>query len=266
MSFVVAIIQARMGSTRLPGKVLADLGELPLLAHVISRAQRISGIDRVIVATTTDNNQPIVDVASKCGASTFTGNEDDVLDRYYRAALHYDASVVMRITADCPFLDPEISRRVLARFHEGGVDYAANNHPPTYPNGLDTEVFSLAALEQAWREADLLSEREHVTPYIWKNPALFRLANVGHDIDLSDKRWTVDDPKDLDFARAVLGHLSKDEQWPDLGAILEALSRHPELENINAGTVRNEGYAKSLEMDRRVSQRRILEDSGQNVL
>jgi spore coat polysaccharide biosynthesis protein SpsF len=240
-----------MGSTRLPGKVMADLMGKPLLTRVIERASAIPGIQRVVVATTTaERDRPLLDLARQCGAEAFAGSEDDVLDRYYQAACFFKADAICRLTADCPLLDPAVSARVLRRFEQGDVDYACNTNPPTFPDGLDTEVFSFAALERAWHEAQLTSEREHVTSYIWKNPTKFRLANVVNDVDLSALRWTVDEPQDLEFVRAVYNRLHS-EGLPPFGMIDVArlLEQGPGLRDINVGFARNEGYAKSLRED-----------------
>jgi spore coat polysaccharide biosynthesis protein SpsF (cytidylyltransferase family) len=250
---VVAIIQARMGSTRLPGKVMAALAGQPLLARVIERAPAIPGVDDVVVATTVEErDEVVVRLAKTLGVDAFAGSPEDVLDRYYRSACQAGAFTVVRITADCPLLDPQASGRALARFLQGDVDYVTNCRPPTYPDGLDTEVFSFTALEQAWQQAQLLSDREHVTPYIWKHPNRFRVANVAHDEDLSTLRWTVDEPQDLQFVRAVYGHLHHDGRLFGMQEVLQLLRQHPEMSAINQGIGRNEGYVKSLQGDRRL--------------
>ncbi|MBI2524607.1 MAG: glycosyltransferase family protein [Candidatus Rokubacteria bacterium] len=228
MSRVVAILQARIGSTRLPAKVLADVGGLPLLARVIARATRIPGVDAVVVATSVHaRDQAVIDVARANGVGWFAGSEADVLDRYYRAARDARAAVVVRLTADCPLLDPAVSGLVLARFREGQTDYVSNVHPPTYPDGLDTEVFSFGALEQAWTHAREPAEREHVTPYIWGTPGTFRISNVEHSEDLSSHRWTVDEPEDLEFVRGVY-RLIGCERF-GMEEVLDLLEREPSL-------------------------------------
>lgn len=251
---VIAVLQARTGSSRLPGKVMADLAGKPLLARVIERTQAIPGIQEVVVATTqAERDRPILDLANACGAKAYAGSEEDVLDRYYRAMQHFHGHIVVRLTADCPLLDPQVSARVLDRFLDGDVDYASNTLRPTFPDGLDTEVFSFAALERAWRESMLVSEREHVTPYIWKNPLKFRLASITDDVDRSGLRWTVDEAQDLEFARAVYKHLYRDGEQPfGMDEVLALLENKPELKAMNAGFSRNEGYAKSLLEDRRI--------------
>jgi spore coat polysaccharide biosynthesis protein SpsF len=246
------ILQARMGSTRLPGKVMADLLGKPLLARVIERAQAIRGVEKVVLAIPAGaRDQPLLELARRCSIEAFAGSEDDVLDRYYQAVKAFNVNVIVRVTSDCPLLDPRVSELVLARFQQGDVDYACNTLPPTFPDGLDTEAFSLAALERAWREARLASEREHVTAYIWKNPTCFRLANVTNDVDLSALRWTVDEPPDLEFVRAVYHELHREGEPPfGMKEVLALLERKPRLRNLNLGFMRNEGYTRSVREDR----------------
>lgn len=245
----VAIIQARMTSTRLPGKVLAEIAGQPMLYHVIQRTRQTKNLDLVVVATST--NQADDAIAQFCQAANlpcFRGSENDVLDRYYQAARHFEADVIVRLTADCPLLASEVIAKVVQTFQMGAFDYVSNTLQCTYPDGLDTEVFSLAALTQAWQEALLNSEREHVTPYIWKNPTKFRLNNVTGERDLSALRWTVDEPQDLAFVRAVYEHLGSG--LFGTAAILNLLETHPHLSEANATFERNEGYQKSLREDK----------------
>ncbi len=246
MTGLVAIIQARMGSTRLPGKVLTDLAGRPVLAHVVERARRIPGVDGVVVATTERRqDEPVDALARELGVQVFRGSERDVLDRYWRAAEATGASAVLRITADCPLLDPVLSGEVVRRFWAETADYASNIHPPTYPDGLDTEVVSLRALEAAWTEAKQDFEREHVTPFIWMNPARFRLANVQSGEDLSSLRWTLDEPGDLDFLNAVMDRLPAGHfAYAD---VLGVLGAHPELAKLNEGIERNAGFHASFD-------------------
>jgi spore coat polysaccharide biosynthesis protein SpsF len=244
-----AIIQARMSSTRLPGKVMLDVAGKPLLQRVIGRAQRAQKLDQVIIATSEHEADEVIarfcrDIEVPC----FRGSEDDVLDRYYRAAKHFKAESVVRLTADCPLLDPAVIDMVVDRFHEGGYDYLSNSLECTYPDGLDTEVFTMSTLDRAWREARLKSEREHVTAYIYKHPEIFRVGSVKNEsADYSAMRWTVDEPQDLEFVRAIYTHF--DGCPPGLNGIVEWLEQHPELADINAGIGRNEGYQKSLQND-----------------
>jgi spore coat polysaccharide biosynthesis protein SpsF len=245
----VAIIQARMTSTRLPGKIMADLAGEPLLFHVVNRAKRARTLDMVAVATTDrPADDAVAQFCAKAGIPCFRGSEEDVLDRYYQAARHFEADVVVRLTADCPLLDPDVIDHVVQVFQSGDYDYVSNTIQPTYPDGLDTEVFRREALEKAWREARLKSEREHVTPFIWKQPALFRIHNVRHELDLSTLRWTVDEPEDMEFVRRVYSYCATEPSF-GMADVLALLRERPVLGDINASFQRNEGYQKSLGED-----------------
>jgi spore coat polysaccharide biosynthesis protein SpsF len=242
---VVGIIQARMGSTRLPGKTLADIGGRPLLQHVIERARAAGSINEIVVATTwLPVDRPIHDLAERCGVHCFAGSVDDVLDRFYQAAWLSHADVVVRLTADDPFKDPRIIDRVVARLLENPrIDYASNTVTPTFPEGLDVEAIRFRALEEAWTHAVRPSDREHVTPFVWRQPTRFQLAEVCHPRDLSHLRWTIDYPQDLEFARAVMERLPGN---PGMREILMLLDREPDLARINDDTIRNEGYLMSV--------------------
>jgi len=244
----VALIQARMTSSRLPGKVLQDIGGCPMLLRVVDRVKQAKTIDSVAVITSVHESDD--DIKKYCkdnGIPCFRGNLDDVLDRYYKAALHFHADIVVRITADCPLLDPEIVDRVVGIFNNGDYDYVSNTLECTYPDGLDTEVFRFVTLEKAWQEAGLKSEREHVTAYIYKHPQLFRLGVVKHPEDLSALRWTVDTLPDLEFARAVYTNFT--DNHFGMEDILRFINEHPEIAALNSGQERNEGYQKSLRED-----------------
>lgn len=246
---VVAIIQARSGSRRLPGKVLADLGGAPLLQRVVERAQRIPGMDRVMVATTTQpGDDAVARLCETVGVECYRGSENDVLDRYYCAARHAQAERIVRITADCPMLDPGVAARVVNESATTGCDYAANINPPTYPDGLDVEVMTAEALERSWRDATLTSEREHVTLHIRNNPGRFTTVNVAQEPDRSALRWTVDEPADLAFAREVYTELGSGSWGQD--EVLGLLARRPELARHNAGIQRDEGLKASLLAER----------------
>lgn len=202
------IIQARMGSTRLPGKVMMDLGGKPVLSRVIERCQRIESIDNICLATTVkEEDTQLCDLAWEHGLDIYAGSEHDVLDRYYQAAVAGSLDVIVRITADCPLLDPEVSSRVVSFFHRNRYDYVSNVHPPSYPDGLDTEVFTMDSLCKAWTHGKG-SEREHVTPYIWKRPWKFNLGNLMYSKDLANHRWTLDTEDDYKFLKAVYGYSS----------------------------------------------------------
>jgi spore coat polysaccharide biosynthesis protein SpsF (cytidylyltransferase family) len=249
----VVVIQARLGSTRLPGKALAEIAGRPMLAHVAERAAAIPGIAGVVIATTVSTvDEALVSFAKRAGVDCIRGSEADVLDRFCLAARASKAQAVVRVTADCPLLDAQVSGRVLAEYlrRRPGVDYVSNVHPPTYPDGLDTEVVSVEALEAAARETRLPSDREHVTPYVWRRTDRFRLANLAHDEDLSSQRWTVDTEADLAFVRAVYGALGPSAPRAGMGEVLRVLAEHPELRDLNAGIRRNEGFERSLSAER----------------
>ncbi len=245
----VAIIQARMGSSRLPGKVMQKIAGLPMLSHVVTRARKANLLDQVVVATSTHATDNAI--AGYCfwhDIACFRGDETDVLDRYHQAAQNTRAEVVVRLTADCPLHDGQVIDRVIAAFMRGAFDYVSNIDPPTYPDGVDTEVFTFAALERAWREARLPSEREHVTPYLRAPHSGFRTANVVQANDASHLRWTVDEVADLAFVRAVYQAM----RIPHFGMndVLTLLRDKPHLHQINGQIARNQGYLRSLEADR----------------
>jgi spore coat polysaccharide biosynthesis protein SpsF len=230
---VVAIIQARMGSTRLPGKVLKDLCGETVLARVVNRTRRATLLNEVVVATSV---QPADDaIVQECGrlsVACFRGDEADVLDRYYRAAEKFSADAIVRITSDCPLIDPEVSDKTIRAFLERHPDYASNVLERKYPRGLDTEVMTFAALESAEREARDPYQREHVTPFLYQHPERFRLVSVTGDRDYSHYRWTLDTLEDLEFLRAVYERRAEasDPTWQDVLRILEG---EPDLAAIN---------------------------------
>ncbi len=247
----VAIIQARMRSTRLPGKVLMDLGGKPVLAWVAAAARAIPGVDDVVVATSTGADDDAVAAwGGKAGVGIFRGDEDDVLGRFAGAARQGRADLVVRVTADCPLLDPVEAGKVVAAVAGGDADYACNNDPPTYPDGLDCEAFTRAALDRAASDARRPSEREHVTLFIRDPKNGFRRLNIRcPEGDLSAERWTLDTPEDLALLRAIAPDLAG-RRPPRLTEVLEAIDRSPELRRLNGGILRNEGLVKSLARDR----------------
>jgi len=250
---VLAVVQARLGSTRLPGKALEDIAGRPMLAHVLTRAAAVRGVDRVVLATTTrSEDDALARLASDLGIACARGSTDDVLDRFHSTLLAYPAGVVLRLTGDCPLLDPMVVQLVLDAFirSAGSLDYVSNVDPPTYPDGLDAEVFARPALERAWREAVLPSDREHVTTYIREHRDRFRVGNVVNGEDLSAHRWVVDTPADLAFAREI--HASLDTAGRrifGMAEVLAILRRRPELSALNAGIRRNEGLEHSRARD-----------------
>lgn len=230
---VVAIVQARVGSTRLPGKVLMELGGRPMVAHVLARASAIGGVTSVVAAVPDSPEDDALALSCRAaGVHVVRGPYHDVLARYAIAAEAADADVVVRLTADCPLLSPAVSSRVVAKFV--GCDYASNTLDRTFPRGLDTEVFSGEVLGMAAREATEPAEREHVTPFLYRRPERFRLRSVVGVPDRSHLRWTVDTPGDMAFARAVYSSLGTDFEMDDVLGLLE---RRPELLDLNRDSV-----------------------------
>lgn len=197
------IIQARVGSKRLPGKVLMDLGGQPVLRRVLDRVALVPSIHKIVVATSTmPEDDLIVSYCEKWGVSCYRGSEDDVLDRFFRSAALYQFHAVVRITGDCPLLDPAVVEKVLREFLRSGADYGSNVFPVrTYPDGLDCEIMTMEALQRAWDEAAEPFDREHVTPYIWRQPEEFKLVTVSSTADMSHLRWTLDTAQDLQNIR-----------------------------------------------------------------
>jgi spore coat polysaccharide biosynthesis protein SpsF len=245
---VVAVIAARTTSARLPAKVLAEIAGLTLLEHVVQRARRALTVDEAIVATSLDAGDDVI--AALCrerGIACSRGDRDDVLDRVYRAALHHAAAVVVRVTGDCPLLDPRIVDRVVQALLHGPFDYASNTLECTYPDGLDVEAIRLPTLTQAWREAQLPSQREHVTPYITGHPERFSLHNVRHEEDLSGLRWTVDYAEDVELMRTIYARCGPGPFG--MHQVLAALRADPRLSEINQCHSRNQAYQQSLQND-----------------
>ncbi len=255
MNRIIAIIQARVGSTRLPGKVLLDLEGKTVLEHVVNRVKKSRQIGETIVATTIlKEDQKIANLCSGKGVRVYRGSENDVLDRFYQAARLFSAGHIVRVTADCPLIDHKIIDDVLSLHLKKKSDYTSNIIKETFPDGEDVEVFTFTALKRAWQEARLSSEREHVTPYIRNNPEIFKLANFSFPEDLSGKRWTLDEEKDYEFIGKIYGALYKKSKFFGMEEILGFLKSHPEYEKINSRIPRNEDYLKSIRNDRKVSR------------
>jgi spore coat polysaccharide biosynthesis protein SpsF len=243
-----------MGSTRCPGKVMKDLSGKPVLLHVVGRTSRAAALSYVLVATTVkEEDTAIEQLCSRYSIPVFRGSEEDVLGRYcHAAAMIADrfgpVDYIVRITADCPLIDPHVIDHVAGFAKDLHYDYISNTNPPTYPDGLDVEVIKKEALSEAHIHARLRSEREHVTPYIKKHDR-FRKMNVTHREDLSQYRWTLDTPEDLEFMRQVYRHLYREGAFFLMDDILALLKRHPELQEINRKSERDEGYKKSIRND-----------------
>ena len=250
-----AIIQARMGSTRLPGKSMKLLLGKPVLWHVVNRASKAELIDGVIVATTVNSEDDIIaEFCENNDISVFRGSENDVLDRYYQCAKEYGIKDIVRITADCPLHDPTVIDLIIGEYLKGNYDYVANTIEYTFPDGLDVEVFSFGALEEAWKKAELPSEREHVTPYIRKSDN-FKKKNVNSTKKYPPYRLTLDYPEDYQFIRRIYEGIGKEEFY--IAEIIKFLEKNPELLKINQHLKINKGYAKSLEADARYNMERI---------
>ena len=244
----IAIIQARMGSTRLPGKILSDIEGKTMLERIIERVAASKLVDKVVVATTDEKEDDEVEAYIKkyryC--DLFRGSLDDVLRRFYECAKENNADIVIRITADDPLKDPQIiDKAVSMLMTDMELDYCSNTIVPSYPEGLDIEVLRFLALETAYKEAVLSSEREHVTPFIWKNPKRFKIQNFKFERNLSKWRWTVDKQEDLEFMRCIFKEF-KNKPLVNYKEVIKFLETKPELMKINSGTIRNEGYIKSL--------------------
>ena len=238
---IVVVVQARMGSTRLPGKVLLPLANRPLLHRMLDRVLAAQRPSSVVVATTTDPaDDVIVKMAREAGVGCFRGHPTDLLDRHYSAGLAFGADVVVKIPSDCPLVDPAVIDRVIGQYtaHAGSVDFVSNLHPPTYPDGNDVEVMPLGVLETAWIEATEPHEREHTTPFIWQRGDRFRSQNItwesGFDYS-STHRWTIDYPEDYQFIAAVYEALwSPARPVFSLTDVLSLLEAHPDIAALNA--------------------------------
>jgi spore coat polysaccharide biosynthesis protein SpsF len=226
-----------MTSIRLPGKVLRLVLGKPLLQYQVERLQRVLEGDELVIATTTNfSDLPIVDLCTTLKIPFFRGSEEDVLSRYFEAAVHCEADIVVRITADCPIIDPKVIDKVIRFFldHEKNYDYVSNDLQPSYPRGMDVEVFPMRVLREAFKEANQRSEREHVTPFIYTRPERYRLGNVSYRKDCSNYRWTVDTIEDFELIEKMIQALyPKDEKF-GLEDCLLLLSQHPDWMKINA--------------------------------
>jgi spore coat polysaccharide biosynthesis protein SpsF len=230
------VTQARMTSTRLPGKVLKPVLDKPLLQYHLEQLQRVQLADRIIVATTinaTDN--PIIEWCDRLAIAYYRGSENDVLSRYYHAAKTYQIDPIIRVTSDCPLIDPEIVDCLIQNYldRQPPVDYLSNCLERTYPRGMDAEIFSFKSLKEAFQEATAQPDREHVTPFIYRQPQRYRIAHLKDKEDNSHHRWTVDTPEDFQLIKKIIISLSLETQDFSLKNYLNSIEKHPEWSKIN---------------------------------
>ncbi|RJO61827.1 acylneuraminate cytidylyltransferase [candidate division WS5 bacterium] len=248
---VGAIVQARMTSTRLPGKVLRMIKERPVIDYLFERLLHCKRLDTAVLATTTNQQDDLLEeYAVRMNLQCFRGSEEDVLDRFWGAARTFNIEHIVRITADCPLIDPKICDRVIETYLIETPDYVVTG--PRFAEGLDCEIFSLNALETSHKNAIKKSEREHVTLYINNHPELFRTIIIENETDDSQYRFTVDEPQDYDVVTHIIDALYRDGHFPfNAGEIKHYLDLHPEIVSLNSGITRNEGLILSLEKDKK---------------
>lgn len=240
-----AIIQARVDSTRLPNKVFADIKGQPLLWHVVNRLKKSKYLDSIIIATTVNTNDDKIEKwAQENEVLCFRGSEENVLQRYYEAAKYFNLKVIVRITADDPFKDYKIMDQVIDKFNIEGADFACNNNPPTYPEGLDIEVFSFNAIFQANKNAATEFEREHVTQHFYKNQKKFKISTISHNINLSNLRWTIDEELDIEMTRKIYEKIYDEKPFFLMDDILALIKDYPEIPLINNKVNRSSMYKK----------------------
>lgn len=249
---IIAVTQARYGSTRLPAKILKEINGVTLLQTHLERIKKSKMISALKVATTVEEGaEKIIEIANKSGVDTYQGSINDVLDRFYQTVKNDNPDYVVRLTSDCPLIDSEIIDKIINLAIESGADYVSNTLDVTYPDGMDCECFKFSALEKAWKEATLKSDREHVTPYIWRNSTckggqLFTSKCLKNPIDWSDIRITVDTPEDFLVIKTVLQELGPNRSCEDY---VTYIRNNEEVSNINASYKRNEGYEESIKKD-----------------
>jgi spore coat polysaccharide biosynthesis protein SpsF len=249
---VLAITQARTGSTRLPGKIMKIVNGLTLLEIHLLRLLKSKMIEQLVVATTTESqDDTIIELAKTMNVSVFRGSTDNVLERFYYAALSYKPEWVVRITSDCPLIDPDLVDEVISKAIETNNDYYSNTLSPSYPNGMDVEVFKFSALEQAFLEATLNSDKEHVTPYIYRNSTfnnqnLFKADNLSNPENLENVRLTVDEAADFEVIKNIIEQLGIEKDWKSYSDYYQA---NKKINSLNVHINRNEGFYKSLEND-----------------
>ena len=256
---VIAIIQARVGSTRFPAKVLKTIEGKTLLELYVNRVKPSRKIDKIVIATTENPaDDAIYKLAQRIQVECFRGSENNLLDRYYQCAKKFAADTVVRLTSDDVFVDHEVIDRGIELFEKDGFDFITNHFKPTYPEGLDVEIYSFEALERSWLNAEMLSETEHVFPYIQNHQGEFRVLNFTQEIDRSGYRWTIDYEKDLEMAKKVYSYLYAKNPIFLQEEIIKLLEARPEIAAINVDIDRKEGVNKAKESDMTVSWERDL--------
>jgi spore coat polysaccharide biosynthesis protein SpsF len=242
---IAAIIQARTGSSRLPNKVFKSLCGKPLIWHIVNRLKPSTKINQIILATTRNVNDDLLEQwAIANNIPCFRGSEEDVLERYFKAAAKFAADIIVRITADDPFKEANIIDEVISLFEKENLDFAYNNNPPTFPEGLDVEVFSFNAIENAYYNAKDPFEREHVTQYFYRNPTKFRQKCLAYHEDISHLRWTIDTQEDWEMASIVYDKLFNENKVFSMGQILNLIKEKPEIAEINSTVKRSAMYVK----------------------
>ena len=238
MTKIVTVIQARSGSSRLPGKVMMDVLGKPLLIRMVERVQRAKLAGPIVIATTTEPGDDIIEkLCESEGLLCYRGSRDDLLDRHYRAGKMHNADAVVKIPSDCPLIDPKVIDKVLQYYLDNDFDFVSNLHPATYPDGNDVEIMSWKTIEKAWQKATRNMEREHTTPYIWENPDQFKIGNVvwetSLDYSMTD-RWTIDYPEDFTFIKTIYEQLYPANPAFDLQDILHLTRQNPDVFSINS--------------------------------
>lgn len=252
---ILALIQARTGSSRLPNKVLLPLMGKPVLTHIINRVQATKRITDIIVVTSIHQSDlSIVKLCVENDTRVFCGSEADVLDRFYQAAKLIQPDHIVRITGDCPVIDPEVIDQSIQRHLDTKADYTSNGIGETFPDGLDTEVMTFSAFETAWKHATKPSEREHVTQYFYNHKTEFKIAAYQHTPNIGHHRWTLDEPADYELIKNIYDHLYQKNPLFKLTDILTYLNDNPTISQLNAHIRRNEGLQKSLQHE--IIQRR----------
>lgn len=248
---VNAFIQARLGSTRLPRKVMQTIGNDLLIDYVYKRVRKSKYINNIILCTTNNEEDDALTehYYRSLNNNIYRGDAKNVLERFYWALQEYPCDYIVRVTADDPLKDPEIIDRCISEvLIDPAIDYCSNTIDPSFPEGLDVEVIKTSAFIKSYQESTLISEKEHVTPYIWKNPDKFNLQNITHSENLSGWRWTVDNINDLEFVKAIFKHFNWD-MYVSYVNVIDYIKHNPEIMEINNGIIRNEGYIKSLIME-----------------